>query len=111
MSGENFCTASKDAFFLLMRNSMSFASVHSFGLLYTVLGQLLISAANGYFGYLVLINYYPETNHILFTSLVFAFIGFFVATGFMGIVCMSCDAIVVVFTMDDETSKYHIGRA
>lgn len=85
MEGKDYCLSAKDAMNLILRNPASFASVHSFGTLYTLMGVTLIGATVGFSGYSFMQSFAPETNHLLFTACVMTAIGVFIGSGFLSI--------------------------
>jgi len=54
MTGESFCDATRDAFFLNLRNATRFGIVHGIGTLFVFIGQLFITFIGTLSGYLIL---------------------------------------------------------
>lgn len=62
MTGNGFCTATKDAFFLILRNPVRIALVAGFGEVFEWFGSLAIAAATALAGYVAITNipYYND---------------------------------------------------
>ena len=54
MTGESFCKAAEDGFFLALRNSTRFGIVHGIGAIFVFIGQLFITLLSTFIGYLIL---------------------------------------------------------
>jgi len=54
MTGESFCTASREAFFLALRNAARFGAVHGIGGLFVFVGKLFITCLGTMIGYSIL---------------------------------------------------------
>lgn len=63
MTGDSFCKAAEDAFYLGIRNVIRFGSVSGLGSIFTFGGEILITAVVGFISYALLtkIEYY-STN-------------------------------------------------
>lgn len=109
MTGESFCKAAEDGFFLALRNSTRFGIVHGIGAIFVFIGQLFITLLSTFIGYLILTkvgdfkeNIYSTTVPLLFFVLVSLIIGH----TFMSVYGVSADAIIHCFCMDEEIHEY-----
>lgn len=110
MEGKNFCESAKDAFYLIVRNPGSFATVHIFSNLYSIVGRFLIAIATTCCAYCYMINFAPDTPDIVPTCILIFFISLLIGLAFMSVMTQVSDAIILIFTMDGEISKVHHGR-
>ncbi len=63
MTGESFCKASEEAFFLAARNVVRLGIVHGLGGLFSLVGEVFISASTAFFAYVILTKTeYYKTN-------------------------------------------------
>ena len=62
ITGEGFCTAAHEAFYLIVRSSAEFAISHGVGHLIMFFGKLLITASCTFIGYIMItqIEYFSE---------------------------------------------------
>jgi len=105
MTGEGFCKATTEAFFLAMRNALRFGMVHVFAEIFLLLGQLIISGSATALGYLIITSTdYYQANVIspIVPAIFFFLTSYIVSHVFMGIYGMSADTIVHCFAMDEE---------
>jgi len=54
MTGENFCKAAEDAFFLIVRWAVSLGLVHGIGDVFVFVGTAFITVSSSVAGYLIL---------------------------------------------------------
>ena len=59
MTGKNFCEATEDAYYLIIRNAWRFGTVHGLGGIYTFVGELAMTSLATFYGYL-LITQHPD---------------------------------------------------
>jgi len=105
MTGDSFCKATAEAFFLALRNIVRFGMVHGFAWIFLLLGQIIIAGSATTLGYLIItqVGSYPEKVISPITPSIFFFLSsYIVAHVFMGIYGMSADTIVHCFAMDEE---------
>ncbi len=72
------------------------------------MGQILISASTGALGYYYIteVHIYDMENPMI-AAAIFGFLGCLVGNAFLGILALASDAIVLIFTMDEEIQRYH----
>uniref|UniRef100_A0A7N8WZH4 Choline transporter-like protein n=1 Tax=Mastacembelus armatus TaxID=205130 RepID=A0A7N8WZH4_9TELE len=87
--GKNFCTSSKDAFFLLMRNVIRVAVLDKVTDFLLFLGKLLISGSVGEF------SCHPQNCTVIFGS-------YMIAHGFFNVFAMCVDTLFLCFCEDLE---------
>ncbi|CAK85024.1 unnamed protein product (macronuclear) [Paramecium tetraurelia] len=108
MTGKGFFHSAKEAIFLIARNPLRFATVGGFGEIFIALGRGFIALLTGLFCYIVITRTekfkynvtYPEAPSLLCGA-----IGLVVGSLFMSIYGVACDAILIVFVMDEEMEK------
>jgi len=111
--GKNFCTAAKDAFFLIMRNIVRVAVVDKVTDFIMFIGKLVVTAAlvllsffffNGTLGnYLTAIKEYePELNYFFVPIIVIAIGAFVIASCFFSVYGMAVDTLFLCFLEDLE---------
>ncbi len=54
MTGRNFCEATEDAYYLMIRNAWRFGTVHGLGGIYTFVGELAMTSLATFYGYLLI---------------------------------------------------------
>lgn len=106
MSGKSFCPAAKDAFMLILRNPATFTTIASLSFLYILIGQLLVGGLTTAFGYYMT----PAGVIVEYPCVFYAIIGFLIGTIFMNLFVKASDATVVVYLIDHEISKVHMGK-
>jgi len=105
MTGESFCKATTEAYFLSLRNAMRFGMVHGFAYLFLFLGQLIISGGATAVGYLIITrtdSYKDVVVSPVVPSVFFFLTSYIISHVFMGIYGMSADTIIHCFAMDEE---------
>lgn len=111
MTGSNFCTSAKDAFSLIVRNPIRFSVVSNIGGLFIMFGRLFLCFFTAMLGYAILTNKrYANISSPIPSTIVFGIIGFCVGGNFMTVYGIVADAVLVIFTMEEEIEKYH-GKA
>uniref|UniRef100_A0A8C5D4J4 Choline transporter-like protein n=1 Tax=Gouania willdenowi TaxID=441366 RepID=A0A8C5D4J4_GOUWI len=101
--GKNFCTSSKDAFFLLMRNVLRVAVLDRVTDFLLFLGKLLIAGSVGsllfecVFFYL---SHYSTLPYCLFQTVIFG--SYMIANGFFNVFTMCVDTLFLCFCEDLE---------
>lgn len=63
MTGESFCKAAEDAFFLGVRNAVRLGAVNGLGTIFTFIGEIFITAVVVVISYTMLtrLSYYQES--------------------------------------------------
>jgi len=105
MTGESFCKATDDAFYLLTRNAMRFGMVHGLAWVFLLLGQIFITLVATVIGNIVITNSDTFSGRIysnVTPTLMFALVSWIVSDVFMGVYGISADAIIHCFAMDEE---------
>lgn len=62
MTGKGFCKSTKDAFYLIMRNTLRFGTIHGLGAIFVYIGRIFITFIASLIGYFILVNspYFQE---------------------------------------------------
>jgi hypothetical protein len=104
MTGSSFCESAKDAFSLIFRNALRFTLVGGIGELFVVLGKLFIALATAGIGYAILIkaDKFKNISSPIPSTLIFAIIGFCIGRSFMTVYGTVADAVLLIFTMEEE---------
>lgn len=91
---------------LILRNPLTFTTLASLSFMYILIGQLLIG------GLTTLIGYYMTDPLVdpYYPCCFYAFIGFVMGTIFMSLFVRASDAIIVIYLIDHEISKVHMGK-
>lgn len=107
--GKNFCTSSKDAFFLLMRNVVRVAVLDKVTDFLLFLGKLLISGSVGILAFFffsrkipVFQEEVPSLNYIWVPLLTVIFGSYMIAHGFFNVYAMCVDTLFLCFCEDLE---------
>jgi hypothetical protein len=101
----SFCTAARDAFFLILRNAGRFATLGSIGAVFLFLGRWTIAIASTYGGYILITKadkFDQKIHSPVFPTLVFFCIAYILALLFMSVYSMACDTILHCFLADEE---------
>ncbi|XP_005747553.1 choline transporter-like protein 5-B isoform X2 [Pundamilia nyererei] len=109
--GKNFCTSSKDAFFLLMRNVVRVAVLDKVTDFLLFLGKLLISGSVGILAFFffsrkipVFQEEVPSLNYIWVPLLTVIFGSYMIAHGFFNVYAMCVDTLFLCFLWDLEVN-------
>uniref|UniRef100_A0AAQ5YJ65 Choline transporter-like protein n=1 Tax=Amphiprion ocellaris TaxID=80972 RepID=A0AAQ5YJ65_AMPOC len=107
--GKNFCTSSKDAFFLLMRNVVRVAVLDKVTDFLLFLGKLLISGSVGVLAFFffsrkipVFQEEVPSLNYYWVPLLTVIFGSYMIAHGFFNVYAMCVDTLFLCFCEDLE---------
>ncbi|XP_039666804.1 choline transporter-like protein 5-B isoform X3 [Perca fluviatilis] len=107
--GKNFCTSSKDAFFLLMRNVIRVAVLDKVTDFLLFLGKLLISGSVGVLAFFffthkipVIQEETPSLNYCWVPLLTVVFGSYMIAHGFLNVFAMCVDTLFLCFCEDLE---------
>ncbi|XP_029285299.1 choline transporter-like protein 5-B isoform X3 [Cottoperca gobio] len=107
--GKNFCTSSKDAFFLLMRNIVRVAVLDKVTDFLLFLGKLLISGSVGVLAFFfftrkipVIQEEVPSLNYYWVPLLTVIFGSYMIAHGFFSVYAMCVDTLFLCFCEDLE---------
>lgn len=112
MTGKSFCSAAKDAFFLALRNPVRFSIVGGIGAIFTALGRMFISLSSAIIGYMIITKSSSfHLNSPVVPTILFAIVGFCIGSVFMSVYGTASDAILIVFTMDEEIEKEHFNKS
>lgn len=82
---------------LMLRNPLTFATVHGLGNIFMFLGKCTISAAVTFIGYLLITNmsyYSDELYSPIGPCIIYFLIGYVIGVLFMSVWAMSCDAVL-----------------
>ncbi|XP_008297699.1 choline transporter-like protein 5-B [Stegastes partitus] len=109
--GKNFCTSSKDAFFLLMRNVVRVAVLDKVTDFLLFLGKLLISGSVGVLAFFffsrkipVFQEEVPSLNYYWVPLLTVIFGSYMIAHGFFNVYAMCVDTLFLCFLWDLEVN-------
>nr|XP_020462708.1 choline transporter-like protein 5-B isoform X2 [Monopterus albus] len=109
--GKSFCTSSKDAFFLLMRNVIRVAVLDKVTDFLLFLGKLLISGCVGVLAFLFFTNKIPviqvevpSLNYYWVPVLTVIFGSYMIAHGFFNVYAMCVDTLFLCFLLDLEVN-------
>ncbi|XP_071343712.1 choline transporter-like protein 5-B isoform X1 [Trachinotus anak] len=110
--GKNFCTSSKDAFFLLMRNVIRVAVLDRVTDFLLFLGKLLISGSIGVLAFFfftrqipVIQEEVPSLNYYWVPLLTVIFGSYMIAHGFFNVYAMCVDTLFLCFLWDLEVNN------
>ncbi|XP_068175377.1 choline transporter-like protein 5-B isoform X4 [Antennarius striatus] len=109
--GRNFCTSSKDAFFLLMRNAIRVAVLDKVTDFLLFLGKLLISGSVGVLAFFVFTHKIPviqeevpSLNYFWVPLVTVIFGSYMIAHGFFNVYAMCVDTLFLCFLWDLEVN-------
>ncbi|XP_029939051.1 choline transporter-like protein 5-B isoform X4 [Salarias fasciatus] len=109
--GKNFCTSSKDAFFLLMRNVVRVAVLDKVTDFLLFLGKLLISGSVGVLAFFffsrkipIFQEEVPSLNYYWVPILTVIFGSYMIAHGFFNVYAMCVDTLFLCFLWDLEVN-------
>ncbi|XP_026161112.1 choline transporter-like protein 5-B isoform X2 [Mastacembelus armatus] len=109
--GKNFCTSSKDAFFLLMRNVIRVAVLDKVTDFLLFLGKLLISGSVGVLAFMfftkkipVIQEEVPSLNYYWVPLVTVIFGSYMIAHGFFNVFAMCVDTLFLCFLWDLEVN-------
>jgi len=104
MTGQNFCKAAQESFFLLVRYTSQLGLVHGLGEIFVGMGTLFITVTSTLAGYLILTRTSLNTSVLspFGPTLAFFLISYVIGHNMMSIYGMSADTIVHCYCMDDE---------
>ncbi|XP_055364491.1 choline transporter-like protein 5-B isoform X2 [Betta splendens] len=110
--GKNFCTSSKDAFFLLMRNVIRVAVLDKVTDFLLFLGKLLISGGVGVFAFMFFTHKIPtiqeevpSLNYYWVPVVTVTFGSYMIAQGFFNVFSMCVDTLFLCFLWDLEVNN------
>jgi hypothetical protein len=105
MTGESFCQAAQDSFYLALRNAGRFATVHGIGALFVFFGQIFITFVASIIGYAIITQstYFQQALYSPITPMIFfILVSLIIAHVFMSVYGVSADTIIHCFCMDEE---------
>jgi len=108
LNSTSFCAAARDAFFLILRNGFRFLALGSIGHVFQFLGKWMIAIIATFAGYIIITHaskWSDKLHSPIFPTIVFLLIAYIIASLFMGIYSMACDAILHCFLADEELCK------
>jgi len=108
LTGDNFCTAAKNAFETIWANAGRYSLLSGFGGILTFIGKLFITALTVMISYLVFTKtqYYMDNliSPVAPSILIFV-ISYCVGVLFMSIYSMACDSILTCYIYDEDLNK------
>jgi len=97
LTGNSFCTAAHDAFYLAVRHPKLFTAVEILQVMVTIVGRLLIAGATALICWVIFTKapqYDDEISAPIFPCLFIFLINFFVADMIMGVLDTAGDSIL-----------------
>jgi len=108
LTGKNFCSSAKDAFFLILRNPLRFGVVNGIGAIFIFFGKIFVAAITALIGFLVItkVDRYSAELYSPFipTFIMFVF-AYAIGAVFMTVYGLASDAILACFVVDEELNK------
>jgi len=101
LTGKNFCTSAKAAFWLIMRNALRFAVIAVLSHIVHVVAMVLICGLTAVLGYFILQQMYADVNPIA-PTIIYAAIGWMTAKLFVGTFALAVDATLQCFIAAEE---------
>ncbi|KAM6921579.1 choline transporter-like protein 5-B isoform 2-T2 [Xenentodon cancila] len=115
--GKNFCTSSKEAFFLLMRNVVRVAVLDKVTDFLLLLGKLLISGGVGVLAFFffsrripLFQEEVPSLNYLWVPLVTVTFGSYIIANGFFNVYAICVDTLFLCFLWDLEVNDGSPGR-
>eukprot|EP00825_Cyclidium_porcatum_P018701 TRINITY_DN2128_c0_g1_i2.p1 TRINITY_DN2128_c0_g1~~TRINITY_DN2128_c0_g1_i2.p1 ORF type:complete len:412 (-),score=21.78 TRINITY_DN2128_c0_g1_i2:104-1339(-) len=108
LTGSNFCVASKDAFYLVLRNPLKFSVVAGIGQVFIFVGKLFISCVTTFICYQIFTQAKYYKDHLfspLLPSIACFIVSYLVGCLFMSVYGMSIDTILQCSCADEELMK------
>ena len=108
LTGDNFCTAAKNGFELVMSNPGKFSIISGLGGFFTFLGSICITAGTTCICYYIITTSSTYKNNLyspVLPTIFFAIIAFFVSSLFMNIYGIAIDTILQCAIVDEEVHK------
>ncbi|XP_041126115.1 choline transporter-like protein 3 isoform X2 [Polyodon spathula] len=103
INGTDFCTSAKEAFFILVKNSVNIAAINSFGDFLLFLGKVFVVCFTC-FGGLMVFNYQRALQVWVVPLLLVAFFSYFVAHCFLSVFERVVDLLFLCYAIDLETN-------
>lgn len=109
MTGTSFCESARDAFSLILRNPVRFAVVSNIGDVFTLIGRLFLCFSTAMIGYLIMTKSgkYDDISSPVAPTIIYGVIGLTIGGTFMTVYGIVADAVLLIFTMEEEIEKYH----
>jgi len=105
LTGKNFCSSAKAAFFLILRNPLRFSIVGGIGSIFVLFGKVFIAAMTALAGFLVITKWdrFSDSLYSPFIPTVCMFIfAYVIGAVFMNVYGMAADTILACFIVDEE---------
>mmetsp|Transcript_30027 Transcript_30027/g.5423 ORF Transcript_30027/g.5423 Transcript_30027/m.5423 type:complete len:212 (-) Transcript_30027:38-673(-) len=105
LNGSTFCTAAREAFFLILRNAGRFVTLGGIGHIFQFLGKWSITTAATFAGYVLITrseDIKDEIHSPIFPTIVFVFVSYLISALVMSVYSMACDSIMHCFLADEE---------
>jgi len=101
--GTNFCTSSKEAFFLIFRNAAKLAALSYVSTAVTIVGKIFITGLTTVCSYFLMDEYIKNEVHDIAGPLVIvALLAYFVADMFLDVFDFGVSTVLQCFIADDE---------
>ena len=105
MTGENFCTAAKNAFEMIWENAGRYAAFGGVSSTFNFLGKALITCSSTYLGFFIITHKESISKEItspVGPTVVFGLVSYLVAALFMSVYEMAGDTIIQAFILDEK---------
>lgn len=111
LTGQGFCDAAYDAFYLISRNVIRVAITHGLGQMFEFIGTLFVAASSTMCCYLILVNTSMQENvtTLFAPTAAFIIVGYVIGRMFMNIYGMGVDTIIMCYLVDHELHKHEGG--
>jgi len=108
ITSQNFCLSCIKAFFLLLRNALTFALVLIFGTVFIYIGIAAVGAGTGFASYFIIKYWgdmYDAVSNWIVPVVACGLVGIFVGALFMYIYDVATRAITLCFFTDNEIAE------
>ncbi|CAD8090823.1 unnamed protein product [Paramecium sonneborni] len=108
LTGQSFCNAAYDAFYLILRNATRVAITHGLGELFEFLGAIFISATTSFICYLIITKSESYKNNIfspIAPTFAFVVVSYMIGKMFMNLYGMGVDTLLICYIVDTEMNK------
>jgi len=112
IKGSNFCTAAKDAFYLIWTNPARFTVLAGIGAIFLFIGKGAISIGTAVLGYVIITNnatYSTAISSPLLPTILFFVIGYAIGTVIISVYGMGADTILQCYCLDEEIHAKNAG--
>merc|ERR1712048_272323 len=97
-----FCTAARDAFFLMLRNAVRFSVTAMLGSIIHLLGKVFVMVVTGLCGFFTLQAMHPEIDFPVVLVILYVLIGYLIGSLFMNVFGLAVDTTLQCFIATEE---------